>query len=455
MKHIFLKAVVAALSVTLASCGKAGNNGVAGGVSGNDADLGKTIQIVKSVSEMDEETRKNNENRINTYLSDKTDYKVSLIDIPEEEYEKTAAELLDSNRATLVWIDGVQEDMGINALLREGKLADITELIPETDLYNAIGASVWETSKVEGKNYYIPSTGEIGEGYSLIFRKEAVSELGWNTGSVKKLADLDKFFADAKENEKTAVFLTGNTAIFSSLYIDNYDFFLPKTDWIAIDRKSGDITNPISSNDYKEFCTRMAQWAEEGYLSEDEATGTTETDAIKTKAWAVSLYKSNEDANLSAGQETVAVSLTGYYFNSETEIRGAYGINSQCSEKEIKAVIDVLGLIKTNSELTSVLNGEGTVTDIKGSDSPAKGFRFDTSSVAMQIEACKKVFAEYGYPLENGGYSSSDIDSVLEHYQTAMNEAGYQDIVSEANRQYELWKNPPVAETASEEVTAD
>ena len=72
--------------------------------------------------------------------------------------------------------------------------------------------------------------------------------------------------------------------------------------------------------------------------------------------------------------------------------------------------------------------------------SPAAGFRFDKTPVEAQFTACQNVYETYGFPLENGGFASSDIESTIEAYQTALDEAGYQDVLAEAQSQYEAWK---------------
>lgn len=46
----------------------------------------------------------------------------------------------------------------------------------------------------------------------------------------------------------------------------------------------------------------------------------------------------------------------------------------------------------------------------------------------------------YGFVLENGGYASADVASVIDEYQSALDEAGYQDVLKEAQTQYDAWK---------------
>ena len=46
----------------------------------------------------------------------------------------------------------------------------------------------------------------------------------------------------------------------------------------------------------------------------------------------------------------------------------------------------------------------------------------------------------YGFPLENGGFAAADVESTLEAYQAALDEAGYQDVLAEFQSQYDAWK---------------
>ena len=70
----------------------------------------------------------------------------------------------------------------------------------------------------------------------------------------------------------------------------------------------------------------------------------------------------------------------------------------------------------------------------------AAGFRFDKTPVADKYAACQTVFEQYGFALENGGVASADIDSTIAAYQSALDEAGYQDVLAEFQSQYDAWK---------------
>ena len=70
----------------------------------------------------------------------------------------------------------------------------------------------------------------------------------------------------------------------------------------------------------------------------------------------------------------------------------------------------------------------------------AAGFRFDKAPVEAQYAACQNVFETYGFALENGGYAAADVDATIEAYQAALDEAGYQDVLAEFQKQYDAWK---------------
>ena len=53
---------------------------------------------------------------------------------------------------------------------------------------------------------------------------------------------------------------------------------------------------------------------------------------------------------------------------------------------------------------------------------------------------CQAVFDEFGFALENGGFAVADIDAKIAAYQAALDEAGYQKILAEFQKQYDAWK---------------
>ena len=50
------------------------------------------------------------------------------------------------------------------------------------------------------------------------------------------------------------------------------------------------------------------------------------------------------------------------------------------------------------------------------------------------------IFEQYGFALECGGVKPADVASTIAQYQTALDEAGYQKVLAEFQKQYDAWK---------------
>jgi ABC-type glycerol-3-phosphate transport system substrate-binding protein len=66
----------------------------------------------------------------------------------------------------------------------------------------------------------------------------------------------------------------------------------------------------------------------------------------------------------------------------------------------------------------------------------ALGFSFNSSKVADQITTCNNVVAQYYTPLM---YGEIDIDSTLKEFQSALKDAGIDDIITEKQAQLDAW----------------
>ena len=298
--------------------------------------------------------------------------------------------------------------------------------------------------------------------------------------------------ADAKAEGLKYPFLTQKTAMFFRWYLNDFDFFTgaAESDWVAVDRASNSVVNTIATPQYKEFVTLMAEWAEAGYISEDDVTKTTTDTTTQTQDWGISWWTDipvNEEANARYGQDVVMTPATDRWAHSTSALGSCYCVTANSTPEQAQACVDFMGLLYTDSKLADMytfgIEGEDFTYDANGqvaqtsekynhsmwesasativtpvanepankadlykdfnggaNTSCAAGFRFDKTPVDAQFTACKNVFEEYGFPLENGGIPVSEIDNVLEQYQIALDEAGYQDVLAEFQKQYDAWK---------------
>ena len=214
------------------------------------------------------------EDAINAYIADKINVEIKLTDIGSGEYTDKVNLALANNEINLLWTASWEAVIGTNDLVPKNAVYDITELLPGTALYESMDEGQWEATKYNGKNYFIPVYKDNVEGYDFMFRKELVDKYGWDITKVEKLADLEPMLADAKAEGLKYPFLTQKTAMFYRWYIDKFDFFTAdaNTNFFAVDRATNEVIDTIQTPEYAEFCKLMGDWAEKGYISEDDVT---------------------------------------------------------------------------------------------------------------------------------------------------------------------------------------
>lgn len=429
------------------------------------------------------------QNAINDYIADKIDVEITLTDIGSGEFTDKANLALANNEINLLWTASWEQTIGCDDLVKANAVYDLTPLMEGSTLYSSIPAWVWDASAYDGKTYFVSCYKESAEGYDLMFRKDLVDKYGWDLSSVKTLKDIEPMLEDCKAEGLKYPYLTQKTAMFFRYFLNDYDFFAQQG-WIGIDRDTNTVVNTVASDEYKEFAHLMAQWADKGYLSEDDATKTTTDTTTQTQDWGISWWTdvpNNLEANTRYGQEVQMVPVTNKYSHSTTTLGSCFAVTANSTEEQAKACVDFLGLLYTDKTLAdlytfgiegvdydrdadgaivkkgdmynhsawescSVLNlslEAGEPADkvelyAKFNDSSesscASGFRFDKSKIEAQYSACLNVFEQYGFVLENGGFAEGDVDAKIDEYLKALDDAGYQDILAEATAQYEAWK---------------
>ena len=194
------------------------------------------------------------------------------------------------------------------------------------------------------------------------------------------------------------------------------------------------------------------------------------------------------EANTRYGQEVVMTPITDRWAHSTSALGSCYCVTANSTPEQAKACVDFMGLLYTDQKLADLytfgIEGEDFNYDENGqvakvaenkynhsmwesanativtpeagepenkaelydafnggaNTSCAAGFRFDKSAVEAEFTACQSVFEEYGFILENGGYAVADVDAKIAEYQAALDEAGYQKILAEFQKQYNEWK---------------
>lgn len=432
------------------------------------------------------------ETAINDYIKDKINVQINLTEYSSGEYTDKANLALANNEINLLWTASWESVIGTNDLVPANAVYDITDLLPGSALYDSMDAGQWEASKYNGKNYFVPVYKDNVEGYDLMARKDLVDKYGWDLSTVKTLADIEPMLADAKAEGLKYPYLTQKTAMFYRWHINDFDFFTADatSNFVSVDKSTNEVVDTILTPQYKEFCTLMADWAEKGYISEDDVTKTTTDVTTQSQDWAFSWWTDlpvNAEANSRYGQDVVMTMLTDRWAHSTSALGSVYCVTANSTPEEAQACVDFLGLLYTDSKLADMYtfgiegedfeyNADGLIEqhsdaynhsmwesasatvvtplsnepadkaslykDFNGGakTSPAAGFRFDKTPVEAQYSACQNIFEQYGFPLENGGFAKADVEATIEAYQKALDDAGYQDLLAEFQSQYNAWK---------------
>jgi putative aldouronate transport system substrate-binding protein len=427
---------------------------------------------------------------INAYIADKIGVQVELHEISSGEYSDKCNLAIAASEVDLFFTANWMQTIKTDDVVRQNAVYDITSLLADSDLYAALPDWVWTASAFDGKNYFVPCYKESAEGYNLMFRTELVEKYGWDISSVSSLTDLESILADCLAEGLKYPFLTQKTAAFNRIYLDKYDFFSSDS-FIAVDKETDEVVDTVTSDAYAEFATIMGDWAVKGYVSEDDITKTTADTTTQTQDWGVALWTdvpNNDEADTRYGQSVEMAKITKNWVMSNTTLGSCFAICANSPQEKAEAAIKFLGLLYTDNTLadlftygiegvdyTKEADGTVTKTDAKLYDhsawestsveivslvtgepankielystfndtsvsSVAAGFRFDKTNVDAEYSACVQVFNEYGFILENGGFAPADVPDAIQAYQQALDDAGYQKILEEAQKQYEEWK---------------
>ncbi len=460
---------------------------------------GKTkINIVRACFNLeagaDEAQVKKVQDAINAYLTEKGfDFEVAIREIGSGEYEEKAGNAVANKEVNLLWTASWEGGkIKTSALVSNDMVYDISELLKDSTLYKSMDAGQWEATKFDGKNYFVPVYKDNVEGYDLMYRKEALDQIGFDITKVAKLQDLEPALEAFKGLGLKYPLLLQKTAMFYRFYIDQFDFFTSESEsnFVAVDRASDKVVFTLDTPQYKEYANLIANWREKGYVHEDEYTKVVTDTTTQSKDWGVSWWTdtpNNAEANNRYNQEVVVNPITNRWAHSNSALGSCYCVTKNSNKKQAQACIDFLGLLFTDTKLADLYtygiegedwskdsNGQvvksgtkynhsmwesvsalvitpeqGSPSDFAGAyrnfngtakTSGAAGFRFDPSPVDAEYAACKALFAEYGFIIECGGVAVADVDSKIAEYKKQLMDAGAQKVIDEFTKQYDEWK---------------
>lgn len=447
---------------------------------------------------------------INQYLLEKGhNVQVEIHDINNAEYADKANMAWNNGEVNLMWTSNWWATIGTDDLYKNKSAYDITDLLPGTDLYKAIPESYWAGCRYDGRDYYVPIYKEGAEGYKVKMLQSNLDAIGVTADEVTKavdaadntwdkLAALEPFMDKAVDAGIRYPFVFAGTNMFYRFGMDKYDFVVPNMySMIGVDAESGEVVDPLLTDDYSKFCKMMARWADKGYVNADDEIGSVvDASATQTQDWLFNWWTSvpndKESEGRDGNQKEEFATLTNTYSTSRSTLGSCFAISAKSTEDQAKACIDFLGVLETDpvvgnlytygiegtdyvltdGKVDRTQEGTGTLynhspwesTSVKAvtlevnepdnkvemydtfnNDAktyPSTGFRFnaDAAGVTDKVAACIDKFNTYGKSLELGGYTEDQVDSTIKEFQSELDGAGYQDILKACQDQYAAWK---------------
>ena len=402
----------------------------------------------------------------------------------------------DADKITLMLASNEQMDIGFDDIntfvdrVRQNAYVDITDMLKENTpaLYELLPSEYWEYTKVDGKNYAVPTYKEMAEQWTLLVDKEIIEEHNIDITKIKELKDVEVILAALKEHPERAGYeiLPANTIHMNVALKGKYDTVYEE---FVIDRENPDkVVHYMETQDYKDYVKLMRDWYNKGYIAKDITTrtdyesyhNTGDVGIIYTQYQPYSeiAFKDSYNADL------VPIHLSPIVMSNTSMLGSLFGIYSK--SKNVDKALEFLELWNTDADVKNMItygiegrhydliNGKAKIREgafdlykmqnaISGNmmisyvlesepddkyeqfdafnkravPSAALGFLPDTDKIESKLGACANVISEYNPLLCCGAV---DPDKYLDKMLSALKKSGMEDVKKEIQRQYDEWR---------------
>ncbi|MFC5531246.1 ABC transporter substrate-binding protein [Cohnella yongneupensis] len=503
------------LGMVLAGCGNNGNNGNDKGASQSpSASPSTTASASASPSasqpaQLDEveltmyfpgspqKDEKAVEEAINAYLKDKINAKVDLNPIDWGGWDSKINLMISSSQPADLIFTAAWNGFTVN--VGKGAFLDLTDLIDQygKEMKAELNPAFLQGSKIDGRNYAVPTNKELAATRGLLLRKDIVEKYNMDLSSIKTVADLEPLLKTVKENEPgmTPFYVSSDSGLLTNLNFDSLgDNSVP-----GVLHKIGTettILNEPATPEFKEAAALSRKWYEAGFINKDAATTKVKPDELM-KAGTVFSYTASlkpgaaEEVMRSVGVPLVQVELTEPTITTG-DTTGSMLAISRTSKNPERAMM-LINLLHTDKTLNNLVNYgiEGThYVKVDGSDnvikypdgveaststynpgtnwmignqflnylfntenpqkweqfkvfndsakpSVALGFSFNSDSVKSEVAACVNVYKEYFGTLNAG---IVDPDKYIPQFLDKLKASGVEKIIAEKQTQFDAWK---------------
>lgn len=355
----------------------------------------------------------------------------------------------------------------------------------------------WKQAKVNGKIYMVPSDREEYGTNVYGVRGDLMKKFGID--KIKNYDDLEKYMAAASKESGTKVIANGGGQNLQWPYMLEKNGFVsvngaptPSIGFKATDT-SGEVFAFVDSPEYKEYATKMKQFAQSGYWASDSISSkATRDDDFKAGKTAMMVWNTGSVANavqamnkanpswdaqvvdLSAGTKRTVqpyvnngIAINAISKNPERALMaidllkndkdinsltwyGVEGTHWQADGDKKYKTLDAsanfpatnvcpwgwynTSLARTSAEQPAIV--DEILNNWKKNDTvtnPLASFSFDDSKLKNEMAAVGNVITQYGVPIDLG--MVDDVDSAIKQYRAKLTEAGFDKILEECKKQ--------------------
>lgn len=354
----------------------------------------------------------------------------------------------------------------------------------------------------DGKIYGIPTYKPVALTPMVIYRQDIADELGIDMSTVESVDDitpvLEKVKSAKPDMTPLAPVQQGQSGL--NVCFENVDY-LTDSYFTPIGVLMGDdltVTDLYSTDEFKTMCETARNWYNNGLIMKDAATTTSAAAELMSSGnyfayiAAYSYPEADTASSLEAqcGGFEIGAKMIGDAYLSTSDLSAVSWMVASTTDVP-EAAMKFLNLTYTDKDVINaliygiegrdyVLNDDGTVSYPEGQDSttvpytaqlscgtlgnyfemypmagtdpasldweleqnksaktsPAMGFTFDSSSLKTQYTAVSNVISQYMPGLICG---SLDPETEIGKFVSALNDAGYQDILSAKQEQLDAW----------------
>ena len=452
---------------------------------GNTADAsskkeGETVNLVWWTIGNEPKDLKMVNEKINEYTKEKLNVTLDIKYASWGEYGEKISKIVQSGESfDIAFGSGINNYQDLAA---KGYFADLTEILPTATpaLWDFMPEDLWKGVTINEQIIGVPAYKDSAQTQYWVWDKELVEKLGIDIDSVKTLEDLDPVLRKMKENDPSTypLIMQGKEGINGFMAtINNYDeLLIGPVIGVKYDDAQATVASPWEDPEVMKNLNTLHTWFNDGLINPDAAT-LTETPKYRPVYAAQGYPHADADWSTSSGYPVVSSQFFGPAYSTKT-IQGSFNVISAGS-KHIEESLKVLELVNTDSYLRNLLAsgiedthykkvGENSIemlndgyqvpaysqgtffnmytvapapetkwTDLQKQQedafsSPALGFTFNTEPVQNQVAACNTIQTKYMASLITG---SVNPEEVVPKMLQELNNAGYQDIIKEAQEQ--------------------